>query len=47
MHAYFTDILSRTLDLENKALRKLFASKDFSESMDALKEKRDAVFVGR
>jgi len=47
MHAYFTDILSRTLDLENKALRKLFTSKDFRESMDALKEKRDPIFVGR
>ena len=47
IHAYFTDILSRTLDLENKALRKLFSSKDFRESMDSLKEKRDPVFVGR
>jgi 2-(1,2-epoxy-1,2-dihydrophenyl)acetyl-CoA isomerase len=47
MHAYFGDILSKTLDLENKALRKLFSSKDFKESMQALKEKRDAVFIGK
>lgn len=47
MHAYFKDILSKNLDLENKALRKLFASHDFKESMAALKEKRDAIFIGR
>jgi 2-(1,2-epoxy-1,2-dihydrophenyl)acetyl-CoA isomerase len=47
MHAYFSDILSRTLDLENKALRKLFTSKDFRESMASIKEKRDPIFVGR
>jgi enoyl-CoA hydratase/carnithine racemase len=47
MHAYFTEILSNTLDLENKSLRKLFATHDFKESMKALKEKRDAIFTGR
>ncbi len=47
MHAYFREILERTLDLENKALRKAFTSKDFNESMKALKEKRDPVFIGR
>ena len=47
MHTYFADILTSTLDLENKALRKLFASHDFRESMQALKEKRDPVFIGR
>jgi 2-(1,2-epoxy-1,2-dihydrophenyl)acetyl-CoA isomerase len=47
MHAYFKEILSNTLDLENKALRKLFTSHDFKESMQALKEKRDAIFIGR
>ena len=47
MHSYFRDILSRTLDLENKALRKTFASKDFKEAMLALKEKRDAQFIGK
>jgi enoyl-CoA hydratase/carnithine racemase len=47
MHAYFKDILERTLDLENKALRKAFTSKDFNESMKALKEKREPIFIGR
>jgi len=47
MHAYFIDILDKTLDLENKGLRKLFRSKDFNESMRALKEKRDPIFIGR
>jgi len=47
MHAYFREILDRTLDLENRALRKAFTSKDFNESMKALKEKRDPVFIGR
>ncbi|MFX0035507.1 MAG: enoyl-CoA hydratase/isomerase family protein [Candidatus Hermodarchaeota archaeon] len=47
MHAYFREILEKTLDLENRALRKVFTSKDFNESMKALKEKRDPVFIGR
>ncbi|MFX0043905.1 MAG: enoyl-CoA hydratase/isomerase family protein [Candidatus Hodarchaeota archaeon] len=47
MHAYFRDILDKTLDLENKGLRKTFISKDFKESMKSLKEKRDPVFSGR
>ncbi len=47
MHAYFREILDKTLDLENKTLRKVFTSKDFNESMKALKEKRDPVFIGR
>ena len=47
MHAYFREILDKTLDLENKALRKAFISKDFNESMKALKEKRDPIFIGR
>ena len=47
MHAYYRDILASTLDLENKALRKTFASKDFKEAMLALKEKRKANFIGR
>ncbi|MFX0070340.1 MAG: enoyl-CoA hydratase/isomerase family protein [Candidatus Hermodarchaeota archaeon] len=47
MHAYFKDILSNTLDLENRSLRKTFASHDFREAMDALKEKRDVTFIGR
>jgi 2-(1,2-epoxy-1,2-dihydrophenyl)acetyl-CoA isomerase len=47
MHNYFINILDKTLDLENRGLRKAFASKDFAESMNALKEKRDPVFKGR
>jgi len=47
MHAYFKDILEKILDLENRALRKTFTSKDFNESMKALKEKRDPIFIGR
>lgn len=47
MHTYFREILSNTLDLENKALRKTFTSKDFNESMQALKEKRDPIFIGK
>lgn len=47
MHSYYRDILAHTLDLENKALRKTFASKDFKEAMDALKEKRTTNFIGR
>lgn len=47
MHHYFREIISDTLDLENKALRKTFISKDFNESMQALKEKRTPHFVGK
>ncbi|MBA7517609.1 Crotonyl-CoA hydratase [subsurface metagenome] len=47
MHAYFIDILDKTLDLENKGLKKVFRTKDFNESMNSLKEKRDPVFIGR
>lgn len=47
MHAYYRDILDRTLDLENRGLRKTFVSKDFNEFMKAIKEKRDPVFIGR
>ncbi|MHA1689247.1 MAG: enoyl-CoA hydratase/isomerase family protein [Promethearchaeota archaeon] len=47
MHAYFRDILSDTLDRENKALRKCFTTHDFRESMKALKEKREPVFMGK
>jgi enoyl-CoA hydratase/carnithine racemase len=47
MHAYFREILDKTLDLENRALRKTFTSHDFKESMKSIKEKRDPVFIGR
>jgi enoyl-CoA hydratase/carnithine racemase len=47
LHSYFIDILDKTLDLENRALRKAFTSYDFRESMNSLREKREAVFKGR
>ena len=47
MNSYFIDILDKTLDLENKGLKKVFRTKDFNESMNSLKEKRDPVFIGR
>jgi enoyl-CoA hydratase/carnithine racemase len=47
IHHYFREMLSTTLDLENKALRKTFISKDFNESMQALKEKRAPTFIGK
>jgi enoyl-CoA hydratase/carnithine racemase len=47
MHSFYREILDKTLDLENKALRKAFASKDFNEAMSAIKEKREANFKGR
>jgi 2-(1,2-epoxy-1,2-dihydrophenyl)acetyl-CoA isomerase len=41
------DLVTKQLDWENKALNKLATTGDFSESMKALKEKRDAVFKGK
>ncbi|MBD3229502.1 MAG: enoyl-CoA hydratase [Candidatus Lokiarchaeota archaeon] len=41
------DAVSAALDKENKALNRLAATSDFSESIKALKEKRDAVFKGK
>ncbi|MHA1382462.1 MAG: enoyl-CoA hydratase/isomerase family protein [Candidatus Helarchaeota archaeon] len=47
LHRPLTQFISDALDWENKGLRKTAASKDFSESLKALKEKRDANFVGK
>jgi hypothetical protein len=47
MHAYFKDIIEKQLDLENKGWIKTLISKDFSESLKALQEKRDSVFIGK
>ncbi len=47
MHTYFRDIIERQLDLENKMWTKTILSKDFGESLKALKEKRDPTFLGR
>ncbi len=47
LHEPLIQLISNQLDLENKALNKLATSGDFSESLKALKEKRDAVFKGK
>ncbi len=47
IHGYFKDILEKQLDLENKAWAKALQSKDFGESLKALKEKRETAFVGK
>jgi len=47
MHNYFKDILSRTLDLENKGLRELMKTHDFRESMKALIKKTEPKFKGK
>jgi len=47
MHAQFNEILTATVELENKGWRRLSNSKDMMESMKALKEKRDPIFIGK
>ena len=47
MHTYFRDFIETQLDLENKMWTKAIRSKDFGESLKALKEKRDPTFLGR
>ncbi|MFO7794996.1 MAG: enoyl-CoA hydratase-related protein, partial [Promethearchaeia archaeon] len=47
MHNYFRDIIEEQLDLENKYWVKTLTSKDFNESLNALKEKRDPRFSGK
>jgi enoyl-CoA hydratase/carnithine racemase len=47
IHTYFRDILKNQLDLENKMWTKTIQSKDFRESLKALKEKRDSNFIGK
>ncbi|MFX1428017.1 MAG: enoyl-CoA hydratase/isomerase family protein [Promethearchaeota archaeon] len=47
MHAYFRDIASKTLDLENEALRELFKTSDFRASTKSLITKKDPVFKGK
>jgi 2-(1,2-epoxy-1,2-dihydrophenyl)acetyl-CoA isomerase len=47
IHAYFRDILEKQLDLENKMWIKTIQSKDFGESLKALKDKRDPSFIGK
>ncbi|MFX1399587.1 MAG: enoyl-CoA hydratase/isomerase family protein [Promethearchaeota archaeon] len=47
IHGYFKAILEKQLDLENKAWAKALQSKDFGESLNALKEKREPKFIGK
>jgi 2-(1,2-epoxy-1,2-dihydrophenyl)acetyl-CoA isomerase len=47
INAYFRDILEKQLDLENKMWTKTIQSKDFGESLKALKDKRDPSFIGK
>jgi len=47
MHNYFTEILSNTLDLENKYLRELFTTHDFRASLKSLITKKEPKFRGK
>lgn len=47
IHSYFREIIGNQLDLENKMWSKAIRSKDFNESLKALKEKREANFIGK
>ena len=47
IHKYFKGIIESQLDLENRMWTKAIQSKDFGESLEALKEKRDPTFIGR
>lgn len=47
IHSYFRNILEQQLDLENKGWIKVIQSRDFGESLKALKEKRDPIFIGK
>ena len=47
IHKPLIDIVSQALDHENKGLNKAATTSDFTESIKALKERRDAVFKGK
>ena len=47
MHAYFREILSDTLDLENEALRALMKTSDFRASTKSLITKKPPKFKGK
>ncbi len=47
MHSYFREIIETQLDLENKMWSKSIRSRDFNESLKALKEKRETIFIGK
>ena len=47
MHDYFKDVLSRTLDLENEALRESLKSSDFRAATKSLTTKKEPIFKGK
>jgi 2-(1,2-epoxy-1,2-dihydrophenyl)acetyl-CoA isomerase len=47
MHSYFTDILSKTLDLENEGLRSCLQTADFRASLKSLVTKQEPKFKGK
>ncbi|MHA2087651.1 MAG: enoyl-CoA hydratase/isomerase family protein [Promethearchaeota archaeon] len=47
MHSHFKEIASKTLDLENQALRELFETQDFREATQSLITKKDPIFKGK
>ena len=47
IHTYFRDFMDQQMDLENRLWSKTIRSQDFGESLKALKEKRDAEFIGK
>jgi 2-(1,2-epoxy-1,2-dihydrophenyl)acetyl-CoA isomerase len=47
MHDYFKDILSKTLDLENEALRESLETSDFRAATKSLITKKEPLFKGK
>ncbi|MHA1688288.1 MAG: enoyl-CoA hydratase/isomerase family protein [Promethearchaeota archaeon] len=47
MHAYFLEIASKTLDLENFGLRETMKTHDFREALKSLTTKKEPVFKGK
>ncbi|MHA1147149.1 MAG: enoyl-CoA hydratase/isomerase family protein [Promethearchaeota archaeon] len=47
IHSYFRDFIEKQMDLENRHWAKAIRSKDFGESLKALKEKREPNFIGK
>jgi len=47
MHSNFKEIASKTLDLENQALRELFETHDFRAATQSLITKKDPIFKGK
>jgi len=47
IHTYFREVIETQLNLENKMWNKAIQSKDFRESLKALKEKKDPYFIGK